>query len=51
MTWGGVHNTSFWIDPKRGLTAVLMMQILPSGDPQVVETQERYEQALYAGRR
>jgi methyl acetate hydrolase len=51
MTWGGVHNTSFWIDPKRGLTAVLMMQILPSGDPQVVETQERYEQALYAERR
>jgi methyl acetate hydrolase len=51
MTWAGVHNTSFWIDPKRGLTAVLMMQILPSGDPQVVETQERYEQALYAGRR
>ena len=50
MTWGGVHNTTFWIDPKRRLTTVLMMQILPSGDPQVVETQERYEQALYAGR-
>ncbi|MCX7031521.1 MAG: serine hydrolase [Spirochaetes bacterium] len=51
MTWGGVYNTNFWIDPKRQLTAVLMMQILPSGDPQVVETLERYEQALYAGRR
>jgi methyl acetate hydrolase len=51
MSWGGVFNTKFWIDPKRGLSTVLMMQTRPFADPPVLELQRRYEQALYAGRR
>jgi CubicO group peptidase (beta-lactamase class C family) len=31
LTWGGIHNTFFWIDLKRRITAVAMMQILPIG--------------------
>ncbi|MGB1879381.1 MAG: serine hydrolase domain-containing protein [Gammaproteobacteria bacterium] len=50
LTWAGVHNTFFWIDPKRSLTAVLMMQLLPANDPQVLSTLVDYELALYAGR-
>ncbi len=48
LAWAGVHNTFFWIDPTRRLTAVLMMQLLPANDPQVLETLVGYEQALYA---
>ena len=30
---GKVHNTYFWIDLKKRITAVALMQILPIGDP------------------
>jgi len=48
LTWGGVHNTYFWIDLKKRITAVALMQILPIGDPIVQETMIAFERALYA---
>jgi methyl acetate hydrolase len=50
LTWGGIHNTYFWIDLTRRITAVAMMQILPIGDPHVLGTMIAFEQALYAMR-
>lgn len=50
LAWAGVHNTFFWIDPRRRLCAVLMMQLLPANDPQVLRTLVGYEQGLYASR-
>ena len=50
LTWGGIHNTYFWIDLKQRITAVAMMQILPIGDPHVLGTMIAFEQALYAAR-
>ena len=50
LTWGGIHNTYFWIDLKQRITAVAMMQILPIGDPHVLRTMIAFEQALYAVR-
>jgi len=47
-TWSGVHNTFYWVDPKRRRTAVLMMQILPANDPKVIDTLEKFERAVYA---
>jgi CubicO group peptidase (beta-lactamase class C family) len=47
LTWGGVHNTYFWIDLKKRITAVALMQILPIGDPHVQETMIGFERALY----
>jgi methyl acetate hydrolase len=47
-TWAGVHNTFFWVDPTRRRTAVLMMQLLPANDPQVIDTLEKFERAVYA---
>ena len=44
------QNWRFWIDLKRRVTAVAMMQILPIGDPHVLETMIAFEQALYATR-
>lgn len=48
LAWAGVHNTFYWIDPTRQLTAVLMMQLLPANDPQVLKTLIGYEVDLYA---
>jgi methyl acetate hydrolase len=50
LAWAGVHNTFFWIDINRRITAVVMMQILPAADPHVLETMVNFEQALYAAR-
>ena len=50
LAWAGVHNTFFWVDPTRQLTAVLLMQLLPANDPQVLSALIGYEQALYATR-
>jgi methyl acetate hydrolase len=50
LGWAGVHNTFFWIDLKRRVAAVLMMQILPGGDPHVLETLVNFERVLYAER-
>ncbi|MGE3771282.1 MAG: serine hydrolase domain-containing protein [Gammaproteobacteria bacterium] len=48
LAWAGVHNTFFWIDPTRKLTAVLLMQMLPANDPGVLKTLVGYEATLYA---
>ena len=50
LAWAGVHNTFFWIDPARRVTAVIMMQILPANDPHVLATLVAFEQAVYAQR-
>jgi methyl acetate hydrolase len=50
LTWGGIHNSFFWIDLKTRITAVAMMQILPIGDPYVIQTMIAFERALYATR-
>jgi methyl acetate hydrolase len=47
LTWAGVHNTFFWIDPKSRIAAVLMMQLLPANDPVVLETLLGFEAAVY----
>jgi CubicO group peptidase (beta-lactamase class C family) len=33
LSWGGINNTFFWIDPSRGIAGVIMMQYLPFADP------------------
>jgi CubicO group peptidase (beta-lactamase class C family) len=30
--WGGAYHTNYWVDPKEKLVAVLMVQLLPSGN-------------------
>jgi CubicO group peptidase (beta-lactamase class C family) len=48
LAWAGVFNTFFWIDPKRKLCAVLMMQFLPFGDEQAIGLLGEFEKAVYA---
>lgn len=32
LSWGGINNTHFWIDPKRQIGGIVMMQVLPFYD-------------------
>ncbi len=42
-SWSGLYNTHFWVDPGRGLAGVLLIQLLPFYDPQVMELYEDFE--------
>ena len=48
LAWAGIDNTFFWIDPKRALCAVLMMQFLPFVDPAAMGVLNDFEHAVYA---
>ena len=47
LAWAGIYNTFFWIDPKRSLCAVLLMQFLPFVDQEAVGLLGDFEQAAY----
>lgn len=47
LAWAGLNNTFFWIDPKRDLCAVLMMQFLPFVHPDAVAMLNAFERAVY----
>ncbi len=46
--WAGIFNTYFWIDPNRGIAAVVMMQYLPFFDKDAVGLLGDFERAVYA---
>jgi len=47
LTWAGLYNTYYWIDPASGIAAVIMMQILPFADGSALATYRAFERALY----
>ncbi len=47
LSWAGLCNTHFWVDPKTGLGALLMTQTLPFMIPQVGNLLEQLERAIY----
>ena len=49
MSWAGILNTEFWIDPVAGISAVLLMQYAPFYDADAIETLAGFEGRLYAG--
>jgi len=48
LAWAGIENTFYWIDPKRSLCAVVMMQFFPFVDTQAVGLLGDFEKAVYA---
>jgi methyl acetate hydrolase len=48
LAWAGVFNTFYWIDPPRGICAVIMMQFLPFVDKEAVGLLGDFEHAVYA---
>ncbi|WP_426438035.1 serine hydrolase domain-containing protein [Bradyrhizobium genosp. P] len=47
LTWAGLYNTYYWIDPASGLAGVIMMQILPFADARALAAYRAFEWALY----
>ena len=47
LSWGGLANTYFWIDRKKGVGGVIMTQILPFADPIVLKLYREFESAVY----
>jgi methyl acetate hydrolase len=47
LSWGGINNTFFWIDPERGIAGVIMMQFLPFADAKALATCDAFERAVY----
>ena len=48
ISWGGVFNTYFWVDPKRGVAGVVLMQFAPFADPGALRVYDAFERGTYA---
>jgi methyl acetate hydrolase len=49
LSWAGLANTYYWIDPVRDVTGVIMMQVLPFADATCLKVFSDFERAVYAG--
>ena len=47
VSWGGIQNTYYWIDPQAGVAGVIFTQVLPFGDPTCLRVYEDFERAVY----
>ena len=47
LSWGGINNTFFWIDPTRGIAGVIMMQYLPFADAKALAVYDPFERGAY----
>jgi methyl acetate hydrolase len=47
VSWGGIFNTYYWLDPAKKVTGLIMTQILPFADARVVKLYGQYERAVY----
>jgi len=49
LTWAGLFNTYYWIDPAMRIAGVIMMQILPFADRQALKAYRQFEHGVYRG--
>ena len=49
LTWGGLFNTYYWIDPQKRIAAVFLTQTLPFADERALNVYAQFERAIYAG--
>jgi CubicO group peptidase (beta-lactamase class C family) len=47
LSWGGINNTYYWIDPARDLTGVILMQFLPFADKRALAAYDTFERGVY----
>jgi methyl acetate hydrolase len=47
VTWAGLFNTYYWIDPTTRIAGVIMMQILPFADAQTLKAYRQFERGIY----
>src|SRR6202045_208780 len=46
LTWAGLFNTYYWIDPTTRIAGVIMMQILPFADRQALKAYRQFERGI-----
>ena len=47
LTWAGLGNTYFWIDPKQGVAGVILTQLIPFADAKVLGLYDKFEAEIY----
>jgi CubicO group peptidase (beta-lactamase class C family) len=47
LSWAGIFNTEFWIDPVKHIGAIQMMQVLPFYDDGALRTLRGFEELVY----
>ena len=47
VSWGGLFNTYYWIDPSKRVTGVILTQILPFADPRALQLCGQFERGVY----
>ena len=47
LTWAGLYNTYYWLDPASNVAGVIMMQILPFADTRAVDLYRKFERGVY----
>jgi CubicO group peptidase (beta-lactamase class C family) len=48
LTWAGLYNTYYWIDPATRIAAVFMTQVLPFADHRSLRLYRQFERGVYA---
>jgi CubicO group peptidase (beta-lactamase class C family) len=47
MSWAGINNTFYWIDPQKQIGAVILMQMLPFYDDAALRVLNGFEERVY----
>jgi methyl acetate hydrolase len=47
VSWGGLFNTYYWLDPAKRVTGLIMTQILPFADARALKLYGQLERAVY----
>jgi methyl acetate hydrolase len=47
VSWGGIFNTYYWLDPAKHVTGLIMTQILPFADPRTLKLYGQFENSVY----
>jgi len=47
LSWAGIFNTEFWVDPVRHIGGVHMMQLLPFYDDGAIRALRGFEETIY----
>ena len=47
LTWAGIYNSYYWIDPQKRVTGVILTQILPFADHRAVRLYGEFERGVY----
>src|SRR5580765_3605304 len=47
VSWGGIYNTYYWLDPSKRVTGLIMTQILPFADTRTLKLYGQFERGVY----